>query len=545
MTSFRNKLLAAFLCFGVIGNATAQDKIYLVPPVQLLPLKKMETNAYGIIVPVKTDILNENVWKNAAYPVTTAKFSQIGNQLPAKAEELRLTLLKLTADPPQGTAGQSFITLKLQTLFDRGQFEDAHRLLQKIPEKTRTDVQNKIHADLLLTNDLQAACFLTQKESDDSFWQNLSAVCAAFNQEEDKAFLALELLKEQGLLIPFISHAVDHFLYHKPLKTKPDEITPLTAAIWRSSKKSLLDLKDPDGKIWYKTMIVRDETIPVEKRLAIAEELVQLGIIAPSKLRTYYQQVSFKNRKSGTFTAEIQRAQYVQQAAALSSQMTDNLKKQALIKKGLRSAKKARVSYAFSAAIKDILETITPDLDTLAKSADLIEAFALAGLKDQVFDWQKKAEILFPVSETTAYGWYFGELLQPDKNKRFLISSLENMMAYAEKHQTIDTAFISAVDRLMLTFKALDMIPADESWHYTSFPENSDEDEFVNREQPLSLENKPVGDIVLEALRELNGTYIGLLNALEILRSAGLQQEAVLLALQSIDLILPPVQTHE
>ena len=225
--------------------------------------------------------------------------------------------------------------------------------------------------------------------------------------------------------------------------------------------------------------------------------------------------------------------------------MLHNLKKQILIKKGLQSAEKSHVSYAFSAAIKDILKTLTPDLDTLSESADLIKAFALAGLKDQVFDWQKKAEILFPVSETTAYGWYFGELLQPDKNKRFLISRLENMMAYAEKHQKADEAFIAALDRLVLTFKALDMIPADESWHYSSFPENSDEEEFVSREKPVPLENKPAGDVVLEALRELNGTYIGLLNALEILQSAGMEQEAVSLALQSTDLILKPVKAHE
>ena len=108
MTSFRNKLFAALLCFYAGQNAAAHDKVYPVPPVQLLPLKKMETNAYGLIIPENANVLNENTWKSAIYPVTAAKFSQIPELLPAKADELRLTLLKVAAEPPQSTTEQSF-----------------------------------------------------------------------------------------------------------------------------------------------------------------------------------------------------------------------------------------------------------------------------------------------------------------------------------------------------------------------------------------------------------------------------------------------------
>ena len=57
MTGFKNKILTLFLCL-LTSQAVAQDKIYLVPPVQLLPLKKMETNAYGITIADKDDVLN-------------------------------------------------------------------------------------------------------------------------------------------------------------------------------------------------------------------------------------------------------------------------------------------------------------------------------------------------------------------------------------------------------------------------------------------------------------------------------------------------------
>ena len=546
MTGFKNRLLAAVLCLLIGHGAAAQDKMYVVPPVHLLPLKKMQTNAYGTIVPDKTDILNETLWKNAAYPVTAAKFSQLPPALPAAAEELRLKLLKLAAEPPQGTVGQDFITLKLQILFDQAQFNDVYRLIQKIPEKVRSDAQNKIYADVLLTQDLQTACFLTDKGSDSVFWQELAAVCAALDQEENKALLALDVLKEQNEADAFIVNAADHFLFQKPLKTVPANITPLTAAVWRRIKGSLADLNDQEGQLWFKAMFVLDEAIPVEKRLAVAEELVQKGILSPSKLRTYYQQVSFENRKEASASApELQRAHNVQLAAELSSRPDDNLKKQTFVKNGFQSAKKAHISYAFSAAIKDILKTLSPDIETLAESADIIEAFALAGLKEQALDWQKKAEMLFPISETTAYGWYFAELAQPDKSLHFFIPALENMMAYAENSSSADAAFIAKIDRLMLMCKALDMIPSDESWHYTSFAEDSAEDDFADWEKRPAAANKPAGDIVLEALRELNGSYIGLLNGLSALNVVGLGKEAATIAAQSVDMVLNPVQANE
>ena len=220
MTGFKNKLLAALLFFCGVQSAAAQDGIYLIPPVHLLPLKKMETNAYGLNFAETTDVLNQSVWKNASYPVTAAKFARVPARLPAAAEKLRLDLLKLTAEPPQETNDQAFITLKLRHLFDRGQFDDVYKLTQKIPENIRTAEQNKIYAETLLMRNLQTACFL--KDTDTTpFWQNLSAVCAARDKEENKAFVALDLLKEQEEDDPFFSAAVDFFLYGKAIKAPP------------------------------------------------------------------------------------------------------------------------------------------------------------------------------------------------------------------------------------------------------------------------------------------------------------------------------------
>ena len=544
MTGFKNKLLTAFLFFCTVQNAAAQDKVYLIPPVHLLPLKKMETNAYGLDLPSSTDVLNQDAWKNASYPVTASKFSRVPDELPAEAERLRLALLKLTAEPPQGTDDQSFITLKLQSLFDRAQFDDAYKLMQKIPENIRTGAQKKIYADILLMKNLQTACFL--KETDTTpFWQKLSAVCSAHDKEENKAFFTLDLLKEQNQDDPFFANAVDFFLYGKPLTTPPEEISPLTVAVWHACGRTLSELKDQKDRLWFKMLIVQDETIPVEKRLKSAEKLVQSGLLPASKLRTFYQQASFEKYKSQSMPPELLRAQYVQQAAELSSQTTDNLKKQTYIKKALLSAKASKVSSAFAAAIKDILETVTPDPDSLKDSAEMIEAFTLAGLNGRAIEWYKKAALLFPVSETTAYGWYFAELAQPDKNRHFFITALENMMAYASKNKKTSDDFTVQIDRLMLAFQMLDMIHPEEVWHYTTFDDDPILKEMAERKKVAPPAGKPVGDIVLEALHELDGTYVGLLNAISSLSGANLNREAALLTAQSMDLILHRNKPHE
>ena len=544
MTSFKSKLSALCLCLFAF-DAAAQDSVYTVPPVTLFPLKKMETNSYGLTVAEENDFLNENVWKNATYSSIADKISRLPASLPAKAEELRLTLLKLTAEAPQGSEDQSFITLRLQELFNRGQFEDVYELMQKIPEHRRTEKQNKIYADVLLTRDLKKACALADRINNDQFEQEFSAVCAALNQDSDKAFLSLDLLTEEGKTDLFVKNAVEHFLYQKPLTERKRKQTPLSAAVWRQCGLDLTELLRTNSPIWFNAMIVRDGTVPVDIRLSVAEKLVQKGLYPPTKLRDLYQRASVEENKNKKQTEALKRANAVQQAAALSDSLQDNLKKQAFIRQGMASAEKDGVSYAFSAAVKDILETLKPDIDTLGTSSDIIKAFNLAGLHKQVQDWQLKAEILFPASETTANGWYFTELSKTEKKSHLFLPSLEQMTSYEEKNKRVDKKFTAKIDRLMLTFKTLQMIQPDEKWKYTSFAKGSAEDRLARRKPAPLSDNISAGENVLDALNEINGSYGGLLKALSLLTQAGLEREAADVAAQSIALILNPASGNE
>ncbi len=549
MIGFKNSCFLLALSLFIPSSAAAQEKMYLVPPVQLLPLKKMQTNAYGLIIGKKTDVLNERLWQNTTYPVIADKFATTPNKLPPAAESLRLKLLLMAGEPPLGTTGQSFITLKLRQLFNLGYFEEVYELIRKIPEKERSAEQNRMYADILLLQNMPAACFLNDKESEEPFWLRLKAVCAALNQEEDKAFLSLELLKEQNDEDAFVTNAVDHFTGNKPLTQKPEKITPFSIAVWRKAGRSLTEFKDKINNTWFKKLFVLDETIPVQQRLADAEKLVQRGLLPPTKLRTYYQQVLFEEDagKKNLSGAKL-RALMLQKAAALSSGVEDNTQKQIFLKQALQSAKKDKLLHAFASAAKDVLKTVNPDIDTLPESGIFTEAFALAGLDEQAIEWQQKAEILFPVSQTTADGWYFAELVQKDKSRHLFIPALESMMAYAEKNQMTDELFIHKIDRLMLMFKMLGMIQSDESWHYTSFAEGSEE-AFIaaKRTNPTSakIAEQPAGNTVLDALNALDGSYTGLLRTLSLLTAAGLEREAAETALQSINVVLNPKNADE
>ena len=213
----------------------------------------------------------------------------------------------------------------------------------------RSGEQNKIYADVLLLQDMQTACFLTDKESEEPFWQRLSAVCAAFNREEDKALLSLDLLKEQNGEDAFVTNAVDHFTEGKPLTAEPEKVTPFSIAVWRKAGRSLAEIKDKTDDLWFKKLFAQDESIPAEQRLAAAEQLVQQGLLAPAKLRTYYQQVMFDDTPDEkNMSGETRRALMLQKAAALSSMTEDNIQKQAFLKQGLQSAKRDHLSYAFA-----------------------------------------------------------------------------------------------------------------------------------------------------------------------------------------------------
>ena len=122
------------------------------------------------------------------------------------------------------------------------------------------------------------------------------------------------------------------------------------------------------------------------------------------------------------------------------------------------------------------------------------------------------------------------------------------MMAYAEKNQTTDELFIHKIDRLMLMFKMLGMIQPDETWHYTSFAEGSEESFIAaKRTNPASVKitEQSAGNTVLDALNALDGSYTGLLRTLSLLTAAGLEHEAVETALQSADIVLNPKKADE
>lgn len=541
MTGCKSKLLAFAAAFAALSapafeTKAAPDDVYLIPPVSLLPSKKSAANAFGLIEADKNAPLNANLWQNTAFPTVAEKFGKIPHLLPAAAEDLRMKLLLTAGNPPQGTVGQAFITLKLNRLFERGATDEAFKLVHKIPEKSRATEQNKINADVLLTRDLQPACYLNDRNSDSVFWLHLSAVCAAYDKNARKTAAALESIREQSRADAFIENAAEHFLNNRPLTAVPATVTPIAAAVWRAAGRSLTELKDKTNALWFEKMFAADDAIPVEKRLAAAEKLVQHGVLPPAKLRMYYQQARTSMNASAP---ELTRARMVQNAAALTSTPDDNMRKHHFVKQGMLSAEASGVSRAFAAAAKDVLQSLRPDADTLPDSAKIIKAFALAGLGDQAVEWQTKAERIFPKSEAAAKGWIYALFAQPDKNRRFFISSLERLMAYAEKNGEADAGFIRKIDRVMLLYKLTGMIPENESWFYSSFAPGSPTAAYAAmKSAPPLAKNMPVSIAVLDALDALGGGFDGLARAVALLNAAGLNDAARDIALQSLDAAL-------
>ncbi len=559
MINFKNNLIlsavfsftfALFMCLPT--TAFSQAGGYRVPPVQLTSLKKIEANAYGLEVGRSQDVINAKVWHNTSYPVVAGKFSEIPLVLPPVAQTLFLDLIRMSAEPPQGTTGEAFIDLKLNLLFQRGRFEEVYRLVQRIPEQTRSLKIEKIYAEVLLLQDLQTACYLGKKTDGDDFWLKMTTACDAFHLEESKAQLGLSLLKEQKKDDAFLTAVVDFFLYKKPLEVQPKTITPLNVALWKKAGKSLNDLTLKPQTIWFKKIFVIDEEIDAKYRVKTVEELVEIGLLSPLFLRMVYQQVEFGENPTFTrLSGAEKRAFFVQSAAALSRAPFDNLKKQAFLKQGLESAKKDNVLFAFSNGSKDVLETLRADLDTLADSALFIEAFSLSGLSELAIEWYKKAKMLFPISQTAADSWPFVALLEKDEKDNLFLLMIESSKAYFdETHAQFETEsdenlkrsleiFYSKIDKTMLMFEMLGMISSEEAWQYTTFPEGSAL-AFMSsrRKMPKALYQESVGIRILNAIRDASRGYTDLLIAFSTLSELRLEQQAKILAIQSMKKVL-------
>lgn len=465
MISCRNSILFFFLIFSTAVRAD-------VPAVRQTTLKKIDPDSYGFYVGRDTDVLNDGMWNGAAFPKAVKALKNIKPFSPAAAA-IQKNILLSTADPPAQTPENAFLTARLEKLFELGLFDEIIRLGGKIPFAVRTERQNRIFLDTLLLTDFQTACSYPADNA-----EKVRLICEALKGNEDETFRLTEIIREQED-DPFLFNATEAFLTKTPFTEKPQEISPLTVAVLRLAGTDFSSLLRRSNFLWLRKAYVETPGIDAEKRLPAAEKLAQVGLLDPATLRKIYDQTHV---------------------------LKDDLKT------AFEKAKTRGAGTAFALATRDLWEKEEPDLETLKDSAWRIEGFMLAGLPEKAAFWTNKADLIFPRSETVLNGWYWEEL-RP-KEERFFIPRLETMIAAQRP--------VEQLDRIMVFFQALELVPPDEVWHLTT----------ASLPEPLAVDGSPA-EKTLTALEAMTNGRTDLVRGLIALKKLGFEREALQIAAET------------
>lgn len=197
-----------------------------------------------------------DMWKATPREVVEAYLPQLSPQPGARQpHELQRRLLLTTAEVPQGLPGlgekdtASLLIRRVERLYAMGDWADARRMLDLVPEKLRAEslIRYDVEAYFLQHEDKQA-CERAEPHlatGDDRFWSKTAVVCALIEDDKPHAGMALDMLREENITDPFFVAIAESMLGVKTKKFPAlEEPTVLNLVLLRLSKKPL-----PDGTV--------------------------------------------------------------------------------------------------------------------------------------------------------------------------------------------------------------------------------------------------------------------------------------------------------
>lgn len=549
MTSCKNKTIAVLIgCLTAAFPAKAQDisleedDIFNIPSVKMSSLRQIKPDAVGLLLSSDHQLLNDNVWKNSKYANVVRRFRKTRNlhDFPA-AEALRRKLLLLAAPPPEGTPESAFVKARLKELYRKGYFQNILDILAQLPPQVLdlTTADLEINTNFFVNNPKRACEIVKKSPDDDVDRQKQNVICAALQKDENKTLLPLAMLEEQKVNDDFLTDAADALIAGKnTLSTSPKQPTPLNLFLLAKFKK------EPPAFFWksktdnvLNALVILDSA-PVDKKIEIAEKLVQRGVLPPENLATLYKTPSFDNFVPDDSSPYLLRAYLFQQAL----KPRDDVERAKRLTVFLAHARNNGVFVGSALAAGEILDGFDGfyDISPITANAEIMKALVLNG---ELFKAENIMDDYYQnltPNETEAESWHIVKMAKPGKN--YLLPRFERMMAYKEKHPPKNGDIVKEVDRLMLIFETLGKQHPTETWMYTSFADNSPEKKFLealHSNAPLQGVPAAKGEQALEALEHLDGSYVGMLETVQRLKAAGLDEEARQIAAQAVAAGLP------
>ena len=166
---------------------------------------------------------------------------------PATPESLMLPSATDVAPPVVLAASDPWLfRARVRALADLGDWTDAARLIELVPQ-TSTDAElTKVKVDALIIADkLDSACGEAQVQlsaAPDSHWQKVQVLCQFHGKQESAAQLGLSLLQEQNIDDPAFFWAAELLQGNRPLTPSGvDRLEPVVLGMLRLAKRPLPD----------------------------------------------------------------------------------------------------------------------------------------------------------------------------------------------------------------------------------------------------------------------------------------------------------------
>lgn len=270
--------------------------------------------------------LSVDMWKGTPREVVEAYLPQLSPQPGAyQSHDLQRRLLLTSAEVPQGLPGlgekdtASLLIRRVERLYAMGDWADARRMLDLVPEKLRAEslIRYDVEAYFLQHEDKQA-CERAEPHlatGDDRFWSKAAVVCALLEDDKAHAGMALDMLREENITDPFFVAIAESMLGVKAKKFPPlEEPTVLNLVLLRLAKRPL-----PDGtveKLAQPALLKGIALWPefaADPRLLAASKAEAAGALETDELRRQLEALTVTDKER----AEAEKAKGIKQTALM------------------------------------------------------------------------------------------------------------------------------------------------------------------------------------------------------------------------------------
>lgn len=222
----------------------------------------------------------------------------------------RRVLLTTATVPPAEPGGPNLLTLRSQRLAALGRAEDIAKLMAAAPRRVEDEGLLRLSIDSnLVAGDHAAACKQARSAGGDfnnPYWRKVTIFCQAVVGEKSQANLGAALMREQDPKGEATFHALLRAIEgDKQVKIgKLPSPTPLDIAMLNAAKLPIPDdtLETHDAAML--AAFARNDGLPIDKRIAVAERAESLGTLPTADLAQIYSAMKFTPAQVSNALAE-------------------------------------------------------------------------------------------------------------------------------------------------------------------------------------------------------------------------------------------------